>query len=58
MRFNIIFSKIQISLPVLMSVSLSIECNADDNDDSRLKIEQWSGETHNGHLRCRGLFVK
>lgn len=38
-----------------MSVSLSIECNADDNDDSSLKIEQWNGETHNGQLRYKGL---
>lgn len=49
MRFSIIFSMIQISLPVVMPVCLCIECNAYDDDDSCLKIEQWSGEKHNGH---------
>lgn len=52
MRFSIIFSMIQISLPVLMSVCPSMECNAhDDDDDSCLKIEQWSDEAHSGSLR-------
>lgn len=34
-----------------MRVRLSIECDAQDDDDSCLKIEQWSGETPSGHLR-------
>lgn len=45
-----VFIKIPISLSVLMCCCLSNECNAYDDDNSGLKIEQWNVETHKGHL--------
>lgn len=50
LRLSTVFIKIQISLSVLMCCCLSNECNAYDDDNSCLKIEEWSVETHNGHL--------
>lgn len=50
LRLSTVFIKIQISLSVLMCCCLSNECNAYDDDNSRLKIAEWSVETHNSHL--------
>lgn len=40
MRFTIVFIKIRIMLSDLMCFCLSNECNAYDDDNSCLKIEQ------------------
>lgn len=48
MKFSLVFIKIQISLSVLMCFCPFNEHNAYDDDNSCLKIEQQSGETHNG----------
>lgn len=50
LRLTTVFIKIQISLSVLMCCCLSNECNAYDDGNSCLKIEEWSVETHSGHL--------
>lgn len=50
LRFSTVFIKIQISLSVLMCCCLSNEWNAYDDDNSCLKVDEWSGVKHNGHL--------
>lgn len=40
LRLSTVFIKIQISLSVLMCCCLSNECNAYDDDNSGLKIEE------------------
>lgn len=55
LRLTTVFIKIQISLSVLMCCCLSNECNAYDDDNSGLKIEEWSVETHKGHLTGPGM---
>lgn len=46
LRFSTVFIKIQISLSVLMCCCLSNEWNAYDDDNSCLKIDEWSGVKH------------
>lgn len=55
LRLTTVFIKIQISLSVLMCCCLSNESNAYDDDNSGLKIEEWTVETHNGHLTGPGM---
>lgn len=46
LRFSTVFIKIQISLSVLMCCCLSNEWNAYDDDNSCLKMDEWSGVKH------------
>lgn len=55
LRLTTVFIKIQISLSVLMCCCLSNESNAYDDDNSGLEIEEWTVETHTGHLTGPGM---